>query len=83
MESGLRMHTGRADALHRVRALDSLMLNGPAANDASSYAHSALARLYSQLGHPTEALAGEPEFHRPGPNGAHHPGHDEERLLLS
>ncbi|MEO5566907.1 MAG: bacterial transcriptional activator domain-containing protein [Gemmatimonadaceae bacterium] len=44
-------------ALGRVVALDSLMLGGPAANDAGAYAHLLLARLYERLGKPDRALA--------------------------
>jgi len=48
--------TRSRDAASRVAALDSLMLSGPAASDASSYANIVVGRLYRQLGNPRAAL---------------------------
>lgn len=44
------------DAAARVAALDSLMLSGPGASDASSYANIVVGRIYQHLGKPREAL---------------------------
>lgn len=44
------------DASARVAALDSLMLSGPGASDASSYANIVVGRIYQHLGNPRAAL---------------------------
>jgi hypothetical protein len=44
------------DAAARVAALDSLMLSGPGASDASSYANIVVGRIYRHLGNPRAAL---------------------------
>ena len=51
-----------ADVIHspnvvaRVATLDSLMLSGPGASDASSYANIVVGRIYQHLGNPRAAL---------------------------
>ncbi|HEU4565457.1 MAG TPA: hypothetical protein VFS05_12430, partial [Gemmatimonadaceae bacterium] len=57
LDAQLAVVSGQRDALDRVRALDSLMLGGPAAGDAASYAYLVVARLYERLGEPESALS--------------------------
>ena len=57
LDAALAVETGRGDAEERVRALDSLMLSGPAISDATTYANIVLARLYQRLGNQRAALA--------------------------
>lgn len=56
IEATMAVVTSERDALQRVRRLDSLMLSGPAVGDAGTYAHLAVADLYSRLGEPERAL---------------------------
>ncbi|MGH7719309.1 MAG: hypothetical protein ACREON_10755, partial [Gemmatimonadaceae bacterium] len=57
LDAWLAVATRRRRAKDRVEQLDSLMLSGAAAGDASRYAHLVTARLYERLGERRSALA--------------------------
>ncbi|MGH2898238.1 MAG: hypothetical protein ACRDMZ_06150, partial [Solirubrobacteraceae bacterium] len=56
LEAEVAVVTKQRDAATRVATLDSLMLSGPAASDASSYSNILVGRLYLTLGNPRAAL---------------------------
>jgi DNA-binding SARP family transcriptional activator len=57
LEAGVAVIRTPSTALQRVAHLDSLMLTGPGARDASAYSHIFAARLYERIGRRDRALA--------------------------
>lgn len=56
LDASYAVATRARGATARVGRLDSLMFSGPAAGDATAYAHLVAARLYEQVGEPRRAL---------------------------